>query len=53
MENLLRVSRDAWGQEALSGVSWDLLPWFVGAAGAFIVIHAAVKLVTSRRTRSR
>ena len=35
-----RITRDAWGQETLAGVSWDLLPWFAGAAAAFIVLHA-------------
>ena len=50
---LLRVSRDAWGQETLAGVSWDLLPWFVGAAGAFIVLHAVGKFVAGRMGRSR
>lgn len=53
MEGLLRVSRDAWGQETLAGVSWDLLPWFVGASAAFIVIHAVGKFVASRLGRRR
>jgi hypothetical protein len=42
---LFRITRDAYGQEALAGVSWDLLPWFVGAAAAFIVLHAAAMRV--------
>lgn len=37
---ILRVTRDLYGQETLQGVSWDLIPWFVGAAVAFIVVHA-------------
>mgnify|MGYP001309505901 CR=1 FL=1 len=37
---ILRISRDLYGQEALQGVSWDLIPWFFGAAVAFIVVHA-------------
>ena len=36
---LFRVSRNAWGQETLAGVSWDLLWVFVGAAVVFIVAH--------------
>jgi hypothetical protein len=36
----LRISRDMYGQETLQGVSWDLIPWFAGAAAAFIVVHA-------------
>ena len=42
---LFRITRNAWGQETLAGVSWDLLPWFVGAAAAFIVLHALWYLV--------
>jgi len=38
-----RVSKNAWGQETLVGVSWDLLGLFVGAAVAFIVIHMLYK----------
>jgi hypothetical protein len=30
--NLLRVTRDLYGQETLQGVSWDLIPCFVGSA---------------------
>jgi len=37
---LLRYSRDAWGQEVLQGLSWDLLWLFFGAGVAFILIHA-------------
>jgi hypothetical protein len=36
---LLRYSHDAWGQEVLEGVSFDLVWWFAGAALAFILIH--------------
>jgi hypothetical protein len=36
----LRVTHNAWGQSTVAGISWDLLPWFVGAAIAFIVLHA-------------
>ena len=37
------MSRNAWGQETLAGVSWDLLWVFVGAAVAFIVAHILYK----------
>jgi hypothetical protein len=40
---LFRVSRNAWGQETLTGVSWDLLWVFVGAAVIFIVVHILYK----------
>lgn len=36
---LLRVDQNAWGQEILLGVSWDLLWFFVGGALAFIAVH--------------
>jgi hypothetical protein len=37
------------GEDVLLGASWDLLKWFVVAGAAFIVVHAVVKAVTSRR----
>ena len=40
---VFRVSRNAWGQETLTGVSWDLLWVFVGAAVVFIVAHILYK----------
>lgn len=36
---LLRRSQNPWGQEILQGVSWDLLPWFVGTGVVLIVLH--------------
>ncbi len=39
---LLRYSRNAWGQATLEGVAWDLLPVFFGLAVAFIVVHALI-----------
>ena len=48
---LFRYSKSIYGgDDTLIGASWDLLPWFVGAAVAFIVLHALIKAVTSRRT---
>jgi hypothetical protein len=40
---IFRLSKDAWGQETLNGVSWDLLSWFFGAAVLFIVVHILYK----------
>ncbi|MEE8443948.1 MAG: hypothetical protein V3S44_01275 [Alphaproteobacteria bacterium] len=40
---LFRVSRNAWGQEVLLGISWDLIWVFLGAALLFIVLHLAYK----------
>ncbi len=37
--DVFRMRRDAWGQEVLEGLSWDLLWLFAGAAAAIIVVH--------------
>lgn len=37
--DLFRYATNAYGQEVLLGASWDLLWWFIGAGGAFIVLH--------------
>ena len=42
---IFRVSRNAYGQETLIGVSWDLTWWFLAAAGAFVVGHILYKLL--------
>jgi hypothetical protein len=47
----LRISRNPWGQETITGVSWELLWWFVGAAVVFIVAHAAYMMLTRLRRR--
>ena len=36
---ILRYSKDAWGQTVLEGMSWDLFWYFVAAGAAFIVFH--------------
>jgi hypothetical protein len=47
---LFRYSTSIYGgSDVMIGASWDLLKWFVAAALAFIVIHAAAKAVFSRR----
>jgi hypothetical protein len=42
---IFRVSKDAYGQETLIGVSWDLLWWFIVAALLFIVAHIIYKFL--------
>lgn len=47
---LFRYSRSIYGgSEQLIGASWDLLPWFVGAAVAFIIVHAVLSALAKRR----
>ena len=41
---IFRVSRNAWGQETLVGVSWDLLWVFIGAAFLFVAVHIVYKI---------
>jgi hypothetical protein len=40
------------GQEQLIGASWDLLPWFVAAGAAFIIVHAILAAFAKARERS-
>ena len=42
---LVRVSRDVYGQSVLEGASWDLLPYFAGASIAIVVLHAVFMFV--------
>lgn len=47
-----RYSRSVYGgSDQLIGASWDLLPWFVGAALAFIVVHAVLSALAKYRAR--
>jgi hypothetical protein len=47
---LFRHARSIYGDSNLViGASWDLLPWFIAAGLAFIVLHAVVKAIASRR----
>lgn len=47
---LFRYSRSIYGgHDQLIGASWDLLPWFVGAAFAFIILHAVLTALAKRR----
>jgi hypothetical protein len=36
----LEYKSNAWGQQVLQGVSWDLLWLFVVAGGTIVVVHA-------------
>ncbi len=47
---LFRYSTSIYGgSDVLIGASWDLLNWFVLAGAVAIVLHVAIKAVTSRR----
>ena len=46
---LLRYTRDMYGQETLQGISWDLLPVFAGAAALVIVAHLIYSEVTKKK----
>ncbi len=46
---LLRFTKNVWGQEMLLGVSWDLMWGPVAAAAAFIVLHQIIRLTNSNR----
>jgi hypothetical protein len=49
---LVRVSRNVYGQEVLEGASWDLLPWFAGVAIAIALGHALYVAVRGLGARS-
>lgn len=49
---IFRVTRNAFGQEILVGVSWDLLWPFLGASVAFIILHMVFKFIAGRRKKS-
>ena len=36
---LLRYSSNAWGQTTLEGVSWELIPVFLGLGFAVVIVH--------------
>ena len=46
---VLRFTRNVWGQEMLLGVSWDLMWVPVAAAAAFIALHQIIRFAKSRR----
>ena len=45
----LRFTSNAWGQETLEGVSWDLLPVAFGLGVAFIVGHLIWRGIRKKR----
>jgi len=47
---LFRTATSVYGQTVLVGASWDLFPWFVGAAIVFIVLDILRMLAVGRRT---
>jgi hypothetical protein len=46
---ILRITRNAWGQETLEGVSWDLLPVAFGLGVAIIVGHLIWRALRRQR----
>ena len=47
---LFRYAASIYGDSrVVIGASWDLLPWFVVAGAAFIIVHAVVKAIAGRR----
>jgi hypothetical protein len=50
---LFRYSKSIYGgSDTLIGASWDLLPWFVVAGAAVIVLHAVIAALTARRSHT-
>ena len=50
---LFRVTKNAWGQEILIGISWNLVWVFLGAAVLFVLLHAIYKLTLAPERRNR
>ena len=50
---ILRVSRNVWGQEILQGMSWDLLPLFLGAGVVFVLGHMLYRLLLAPGKHSK
>ena len=51
--NVLRTDINAWGQEVLLGISWELLPLFVAAGALIIIGHALFKALWEPAVRRR
>jgi len=47
---VLRYSSNAWGQQVLEGISWELLPGFVGVGVVVIICHALYMRFHSSKT---
>ncbi len=51
---LFRYSKSIYGgQSQMIGASFDLLPWFAAAGVAFILLHAAFKLVAGKAAHKK
>lgn len=50
---ILRVSRNVWGQEIIQGMSWELLPFFFGAGVVFVLGHMLYRLFLAPGKRSK
>jgi len=48
--DLFRTTSNAWGQQTLEGVSWDLLPVAFGLGVAIIVMHLVWRALRRRRS---
>lgn len=46
---LFRRGHDAWGQEVINGLSWDLLDIAAGVGLAVIVVHFIYRAFTRKR----
>ena len=44
----VRITRNAWGQQTLEGISWDLLPVAFGLGVAIIVGHLVWRMIRKR-----
>ena len=50
---LFRYAASIYGDSrVVIGASWDLLPWFVTAGAAFIIVHAVVKAIAAQRSHA-
>jgi hypothetical protein len=50
---LFRHATSIYGDsDVVIGASWDLLPWFVAAGAAAIIVHAVVKALAGRQRQA-
>jgi hypothetical protein len=50
--HLFRLATSIYGDsDVVIGASWDLLPWFIAAGAAVILVHALVKAVAGAARR--
>ena len=49
---VLKFSKNVWGQEMLIGVSWDILWLPIVAAAVFILVHQVLR-VLSRQSQGK